>query len=52
MMKFIFYLISNNIFVCINPEDTILSDKKWCAQKIIESSVEKLKPKEQIENGF
>ena len=42
-MKFVLYLISNHIFV---------SDDKWCAQRIIEFTDEKLKPKVQIEDGF
>ena len=41
-MKFALYLISNLIFVCINHKD------KWCAQRIIEFTDEKLKPKVQI----
>ena len=35
-MKFVFYLISDNIFVCINHKDRCKSDNKWCAQRIIE----------------
>ena len=43
------YLISNHIFVCINHKDTFYSDYKWCAQRILEFTDEKLKPKIQIE---
>ena len=35
----------------INHKDICLSDNKWCVQKIIEFSDEKLKPKVQIEDG-
>ena len=49
---FVFYLISNHIFVYVNHKDTCLSDNKWCAQKIIEFTNEKLKPKVQIEDRF
>ena len=52
IMKFMLYLISNRIFVCINHRDTFYSNNKWCAQKIIEFTDEKLKPKVQIEDGF
>ena len=51
-MKFVLYLISNHIFVCINHKDTFQSDNKWCAQRIIEFTDEKLKTKVQIEDGF
>ena len=34
--KFVFYLMSNHIFVYINHLDTFYSDNKWCAQKVIE----------------
>ena len=47
-----FYLISYHICVCINHTDTCQSDNKWCAQRIIEFTDEKLKPKVQIEDGF
>ena len=36
----------------MNHKDTCLSDNKWCAQRIIEFTDEKLKPKVQIEDGF
>ena len=49
---FVFYLISNHIFVYINHKDTCNSDNKWCAQRIIEFTDEKLKLKVQIEDGF
>ena len=52
IVKFVFYLISNHIFVCINHKDTCKSDSKWCAQRIIEFTDEKLKQKVQIEDRF
>ena len=36
----------------INHKDTCKSDNKLCAQRIIEFTDEKLKPKVQIEDGF
>ena len=47
-----FYLISNHNFVWINHKDTCKSDNKWWAQRIIEFTDEKLKPKVQIEDRF
>ena len=40
------------LYVCINHKDTFYSDKKWCAQRIIHFTDEKLKTKVQIEDGF
>ena len=52
IMKFVLYLISNHIFVYISHKDTFKCDNKWCAQRIIEFTDEKLKPKVQIEDRF
>ena len=52
IMKFVLYLISNHIFVCINHKDMFKSNIKWCAQRIIKFTDEKLKPKVQIKDGF
>ena len=52
------YLLSYPSFVCINHKDAFHSNNKWCAQRIIEFTDEKLtwhlkvKPKVQIEDGF
>ena len=35
IMKSVFFLISNHIFVYINHKDTFYSDNKWCAQRFI-----------------
>ena len=51
IMKFLFYLISKHIFVCISHKGTFQSDNTLCAQRIIEFPDEKLKPKVQIEDG-
>ena len=39
-------------YVCINHKNTFYSDNKWCAQRIIQVTDEKLKTKVQIEDGF
>ena len=51
IMKFVFYLLSNHIFVCFNQKDAFLSDNKWFAQRMIEFTDRKLKPKVH-EDGF
>ena len=40
------------LYVCINHKDTFYSDNKWCEQRIIQFTDEKLKTKVQIEDGF
>ena len=52
IIQSVFYLLSNHGFVYINRMDTFYSDNKWCAQRFIEYSDEKLRPKVQTKDEF
>ena len=50
--KYVFSLTSNNMFVHFNHYDTFYYDNKGCAQRFIEFTDGKLKPKVQIKDEF